>query len=57
MKSKQKTIEDQGKNQISAIRDSEKQIIESKVVVKNDFNINRSGVSHEKQKEMFNRLI
>ena len=47
-----KTIEDQGKNQTSAIKESGKQIIES-----NDFNINRSGVPREKQKEIFNRLV
>ena len=51
-----KTTENQGKNQISATKESRKQIIESKEVAKNDFNIDRSGVPHEKQKEIFNRL-
>ena len=44
-------------NQISAIKDSGKQIIESKEGAKNDFDIDRSGVSHEKQKKIFNRLV
>ena len=39
-----KTIEDQGKNQISAIKESVKQIIESNEVAKNDFDIVRSSV-------------
>ena len=42
-----KTIEDQEKNQVSAIKESEKQIIESNKVAKNDFNIDRSDVLHE----------
>ena len=42
-----KTIEDRGKNQISSIKESGKQIIESNEV-KNDFNMDRSGVPHEK---------
>ena len=44
-----KTIEDQGKNQISAIKESRKQIIESNEVAKNDFNIDKSGVPYEKE--------
>ena len=52
-----KTIEDQGTNQISAIKESGKQIIESNEVFKNDFNIDKSDVSHEKQNEIFNRLV
>ena len=52
-----KTIEDKGKNQISAIKESGKQTIESNEVAKNDFNIDKSGVLHEKQKEIFNRLV
>ena len=52
-----KAMEDQGKNQTSAIKERGKQIIESNEVAKNDFNIDRSGVSHEKQKEIFNRLV
>ena len=43
-----KTVEEQGKNQISAIKESGKQIIESNKTAKNAFNIDRSGVSHEK---------
>ena len=41
-----KTIEDQGKNKISAIKESGKQIIESNEVAKKYFNIDRSGVTH-----------
>ena len=43
-----KTIEDEGKNQINAIKEGGKQIIESNEVAKNDFNIDRSDVRHEK---------
>ena len=52
-----KTIEDQGKNQISAIKEHGKRIIESNKVAKNNFSIDRSGVSREKQEEIFNRLV
>ena len=52
-----KTIEDQGKNRISAIKESGKQIIEFNEVAKNYFNIDRSGVAHNKQKEIFNELV
>ena len=52
-----KTIEDQGKNQISAIKESGKQITESNEAAKNDFNVDRSDVPHEKQKEIFNRFV
>ena len=45
-----KTIEDQGKNQISAIKESGKQITESNEIAKNHFNTDRSGVSLDKQK-------
>ena len=41
---------------MSAIKESRNQIIESNKVAKNDFNI-ESGVSHQKQKEIFNRLV
>ena len=51
-----KTIEDQGKNQISAIKNVEK-IIESNEVAKNGFDIGRSDVVHEKPKEIFNELV
>ena len=58
LKNKQtKTIEDQEKNQISAIKEHGKQVIESNEVGKNDFDIDRSGESNEKQKNIFNRLI
>ena len=52
-----KTIEDQGKNQISAIIEHGKQIVESNQVAKNYFNIDRNEVSHEKQNEIFDRPV
>ena len=52
-----KTIVNQEKNQISAIKESAKQTIESNKAAKNDFNIDRTGVTHEKQKEIFNELV
>ena len=52
-----KTNEVQWKNQISAIKEHGKQIIESNEVAKNNFNTDKSGVSHETQKEIFNRLV
>ena len=53
---KQTTIKDQGKNQISVIKESGKQITEFNEVAKNDFNIYRGDVPHKKQKEILNRL-
>ena len=38
-----KTIEDQGQKQVGALKEHGKQIFESNEVVKNDFNIDRSG--------------
>ena len=52
-----KTIEHQGINYISAIKKHGKQIIEYNEVAKNDFNIDRSGLSHEKKEEIFSRLV
>ena len=52
-----KTIIDHGENQINAIKESTKQIIESNKLDKNDFNIDRSGVPHEKQNRIFDRLV
>ena len=43
-----KTIGEQGKNQISAIKEHGKEVIESNEVGKSDFNIDRSSVSNEK---------
>ena len=43
------TIKEQGKNQVGAFEKHGKQIIESNEIAKNDFNIDKSGVSHEKQ--------
>ena len=37
-------MEDQGKNQISAIKESEKQIIKSNEIAKNDFNIDPNNI-------------
>ena len=55
LKNKQKQLNIRKK--ISAIKESGKQIIESNKVAKNDFNIDRSGVTHEKHKEIFNELV
>ena len=52
-----KAIEDQGKNQISVLKESGNQIIESNEIDKNDFNIDRSGVLLDKQKETFNEPV
>ena len=52
-----KTIENQGKNQTSTIKEHGKQRIESYMVGKNDFNIERSDALDEKQKEIFDRLV
>ena len=46
-----KAIEDQ------AIKRHGKEIIESNEVIKNDFNIDRSGASHEKQRGIFDKLL
>ena len=54
---KTKAIEDQGENQISVIKESGNEIIESNEIGKNDFNIDRSGVLLDKQKEIFNDLV
>ena len=45
------------KKSSSAIKESGKQIIKSNEVAKNDFNIDRSGMLLEKQKETFNGLV
>ena len=45
-----KTIEVQGKSQISVIKDCGKQIIESREIAENAFDIDESGVSYEKHK-------
>ena len=39
------------------MKEHEKQIIESNEIANNDFDNDRSGVPHEKQKEIFNRLV
>ena len=57
LKNKQKQLKIKEKNQINAIKGHGKQIIESNEVAKNDFNVDRSGVSNKKQKEIFNRLV
>ena len=50
-------IEDQGKKQIKATEDHEKQLVESNELIKKDFNIDRDSVPHEEQKKIFNELI
>ena len=57
LKNKQKQLKIKEKNQINAIKSHGKKIIESNEVAKNDFNVDRSGVSNKKQKEIFNRLV
>ena len=47
LKDKQKKLKIKKKNQISAINDRGKQIIDSNEVPKNGFNIERSDVSNE----------
>ena len=43
-------MEDQGKKQIIAIEVHGKQLVESNVLMKMDFNINRDSILHEEQK-------
>ena len=50
------TIEDEGKNQISAKKESGKQIIQTNEISKNDFNTDRSIVSLYK-KNIFYELV
>ena len=57
LKNKQKQLKIKEKNQISAIKESGKQITESNEIAKNHFNTDRSGVSLDKQKEIFNELL
>ena len=52
-----KTIENQGKNQIKAIEDHGKQLVESDEIIRKDFNINRDIIPLEKQKKIFNELV
>ena len=54
---KTKLIKDKGKNQISGIKETGKEITESNEIPKNNFNIDRNVVSREKQTEIFNRLV
>ena len=51
-----KTIEDQGKKQISVIKKIGKEITEPRELAKNDVNIDRNGIPSKKQKETFNEL-
>ena len=44
-------MENQGKKQIIAIEDHGKQLIESNVLMKMDFNINRDSILDEEQKK------
>ena len=54
---KKKKIKYQGKSKISATKESGKQIIESNEIAKNDFSIDRSCVSLDKQEQVFNELV
>ena len=53
----EKSIENQGKNQIKAIEDHGKQLVESDEIIRKDFNINRDIIPLEKQKKIFNELV
>ena len=44
-------MENQGKKQIIAIEDHGKQLIESNVLMKMEFNINRDSILDEEQKK------
>ena len=44
-------MENQGKKQIIAIEDHGKQLVESNVLMKMDFNINRDSILDEEQKK------
>ena len=52
-----KTIESQGKNQIKAIEDHGKQLIESDDIIRKDFNIDRDNIPLEKQKKYLMNLL
>ena len=43
-------LEDQGEKQIKPIEEHGKQLVESNELIKNDFTINRDGISLRKQK-------
>ena len=45
------------KNKKKAIEKNGKQLFESIKNIKNDFNVEKDGVSCEKQKKIFNRLL
>ena len=52
-----KTTESQGKNQIKAIEDHGKQLIESDDIIRKDFNIDRDNIPLEKQKKYLMNLL
>ena len=54
-KQNKKAIEDQGEKQKKAIEKNGKQLFESIKNIKNDFNVEKDGVSCEKH--LFNRLL
>ena len=46
-----KKIEDQSKNQLKAIEDHGKQLVESNELINKDFNINRDSMPFDEQKK------
>ena len=52
-----KKIEDRGKNQIKAIEDHRKQLVEFNKLIKKDFNIDRFSLPHEEQKQYLTKLL
>ena len=51
------TIEDQGKKEIKALKEHEKQLVESNRLVKNDFNTDRDSIPFDGQRKVFNGLV
>ena len=50
LEKQKKMLEDQGGKQIKATEEHGKQLVESNELIKNDFTINRDGISLRKQK-------
>ena len=52
-----KTIEDQRTKQIKAIEDHGEQLVESKELIKKDFNFDRDSIQLDEQRKIFNELV
>ena len=50
------TTEDQGKKEIKALKEHEKQLVESNRLVKKDFNTDRDSIPFDEQRKVFNEL-